>query len=153
MQIYDHNYRNLQAEVSKTQYSWLHKNQLEQVTEDKYFGVIMTNTLSWSIHISSISSKAFRDVVPSFLSLHGSAQKLSTSCTSRALICPCLEYVAPACMHIIWSPRAHHSTKGANYSNLLDQYQTPNLDVHRQYLGLSHALNFMWGFCRFPVSK
>ena len=36
----------------------LHDNQLEQVTEYKYLGVTITNTLSWSAHISSISSKA-----------------------------------------------------------------------------------------------
>ena len=38
----------------------LHNNPLEQVTEYKYLGVIITSTLSWSTHISSISTKARR---------------------------------------------------------------------------------------------
>ena len=73
-----------------------------------------------------------------------------------------MKYAAP-----VWSP--HHSkdinkleavqkftlrmcSKGweANYHDLLDYYQTPNLAARRHYLGLSHLCKIMQGFCVFP---
>ena len=156
--------------MSKTQHSrFITINPLEQVTKYKYFGVIITSTLSWSTHISSISTKARRLV--GMLYRHFYPWSSSEALLHKlyiALIHPCLEYAAP-----VWSP--HHSKDinkleavqkfalrtcskdwGANYSHLLSQYQLPNLDAHRQYLSLSHLFKIVWGCCIFPnapVSK
>ena len=140
----------------------LHDNQLEQVTEYKYLGVTITNTLSWSAHISSISSKARKLVGMLYRHFYcwSSSEALHKLYTS--LIRPHMEYAAP-----VWSP--HHSKDinkleavqkfalrmcskdwEANYHDLLDCYQTPNLAARRHYLGLSHLYKIMQGFC---VSK
>ena len=51
----------------------LHNNPLEQVTEYKYLGIIITSTLSWSIPISVLYQPRLVGssgcIVPSFLSL------------------------------------------------------------------------------------
>ena len=62
----------------------LHNNPLEQVTEYKYLGIIITSTLSWSIPISVLYQPRLvgSSGCSTVISILGSAQRLSINCIS-----------------------------------------------------------------------
>ena len=118
-------------------------NSLEQVAEYKYsLGVTITNNLSWSNHISTISSKACKLTGMLYRHFYPWSNPEALYKLYISLIRPRLEYAAP-----VWTPHlsknvdklkavqkfAHKMCSKdwkANYPDLLDHHQTP---MHSQY--------------------
>ena len=72
---------------------------IQEVSSTKYLGVTITNDLSWSTHITNITSKALS--VKAFLqrNLKSCPTQIKLKCYN-AMIRPILEYANP-----VWSPQ------------------------------------------------
>ena len=83
----------------------INRNDLQCVTEFRYLGVILTQSLSWSRHISSICSKSRKILGLIFRHFykHSSPETIIRQYTT--LVRPLLEYCFP-----VWSPSSSSQT-------------------------------------------
>ena len=136
--------------------------QLEKVLEYKYLGVILTNNLSWSVHVDSIVCKARKLVGMLYRQFYRWSSPEALYQLYISLVRPHLEYAAP-----VWSP---HTSKDiskleavqkfalrmylkdwhASYPELLKHCHLTELAARRDYLSLSHLLKIIQGSCFFP---
>ena len=80
----------------------LHGQVLEAVTGAKYFGVTISNSLSWNTHIDRITANVIRTLCFIKRNIKTKNAKIRET-ASNTLVRPQLEYVAP-----VWDPYTKH---------------------------------------------
>ena len=137
------------------------ENAINNVTAVKYLSVILTSNISWSNHISAISSKARKLIGVLYWKFYHHSDPQTLLRLYQSLIHPHLEY---ACS--IWDPhlkkdiemlesvqkfglkiclKKWHST----YGNLIDQAGIPSLAVRLKLLKLCQLFNILNGHVNF----
>ena len=102
----------------------LHGHRRQQVTEAKYLGVLLTDNLKWSPHISAITAKANR--ILGFVRRNIKiSSKIIKEATYKALVRPILEYGST-----VWDPHTHnrrhrHAGEGTTASSKVDYEPLP----------------------------
>ena len=80
---------------------YLNATELVQVSSYKYLGVIITNTLSWQPHITSICKKTRRLIGMMYRNLYEHSSSDTLLKLYLTTIRPHLEYASPVCMEPI----------------------------------------------------
>ena len=83
----------------------INRNDLQCVTEFRYLGVILTQSLSWSRHISSICSKSQKILGLIFRHFYKHSSPETIIRLHTFLVRPILEYCSP-----VWSPSSSSQT-------------------------------------------
>ena len=89
----------LQSRAQLVEPMLLHGEPIERVTSYKYLGVILTDNLSWSMHIDRISSKARRLVGLLYRKFYKWASSEALLNLYLGIVRPHLEYAVP-----VWNP-------------------------------------------------
>ena len=135
---------------------------MERVDCCKYLGLMITNNLSWSAHISSICSRAKKILGLIYRRFYSSANQDTLKQLYTSLVRPHLEYACP-----VWDPHlikdkklledvqkfgcklaAHQWDTG--YQELLDLFELPSLEQRRLHLKLGLMFKIIHRLCYFP---
>ena len=93
----------------------LHGHRLQQVTEAKYLGVVLTDNLKWGPHISAITSNANRMLGFIRRNIKLSRKNIKEA-THKTLVRPVLEYGSSA-----WDPHTTDDTDSWRKCNVEQQ--------------------------------
>ena len=132
---------------------------LEEVETFKYLGVLITNNLSWSDHITGVCRKA-RQILGLLYRKFYMDSPADTLYLS--LVCPHLEYAAQ-----LWDPYAQKDFYklesvqkfalklvshqwDSSYDELLSLVDVPKLSERRLNLKLAQVFKIVHGLCYFP---
>ena len=136
---------------------------LERVHQYKYLGVVLTDDLTWSTHISEITNKARKIIGLIYRQFYSMSSTPSLLQLYTSLVRPHLEYATQ-----VWDPflikgnvlKLESVQKFAlkmccknwdsSYSENLQQSLLPELSFRRKYLSLSYFYNLINGRFEFP---
>ena len=135
---------------------------LERVRQYKYLGVVITEDLTWSTHISKITSKARKVVGLIYRQFYSMSSTPSLLQLYISLVRPHLEYASP-----VWDPflvkdiqklesvqklalKMCRKTWDSSYADNLQLFSLPELSSRRKYLSLSYFYNLINGQFEFP---
>ena len=139
---------------------------MERVDCCKYLGLMITNNLSWSAHISSICSRAKKILGLIYRRFYSSANQDTLEQLYVSLVQPHLEYMLA---HAVWYPhlvikirscwRMYRSLAvslhafhqwDSGYQELLDLFELPSLEQRRLHLKLGLLFKIIHRLCYFP---
>ena len=135
---------------------------LQRVESYKYLGLILSNNLSWSAHISSVCSKARQILGLLYRRFYSCSGPDALKQLYLSLVRPHLEYVCQ-----IWDPHLVKDKKNledvqkfglrlaahqwdSNYQDLLELFQLPTLEERRLELKLGLLFKIIHNLCYFP---
>ena len=141
---------------------YLNATELVQVSSYKYLGVIITNTLSWQPHITSICKKTRRLIGMMYRNLYEHSSSDTLLKLYLTTIRPHLEYASP-----VWNPfhkgeiesienvqkfalRMCLKSWTSNYEELLVNAHVPTLSSRRIQASMSHLHKIMNKQTHFP---
>ena len=135
---------------------------MDRVSHYKYLGVILTDDLSWSVHINEITSKARKVIGLIYRQFYSMSSISSLIQLYTSLVRPHLEYASQ-----VWDPfmvkdiqklesvqkfalRMCYKSWGSTYSENLQLSTLPELSFRRKYLSLCYFYNLINGRFEFP---
>ena len=136
--------------------------ELEEVELFKYLGVLVTNNLSWSDHISEFCSKARKILGLLYRQFYNNANPATLKQLYISLVRPHLEYAAQ-----VWDPYLQGDIDkleavqrfalklisrrwDLGYEEMLSIANVPRLDDRRLHLKLAQVFKIIHGLCYFP---
>ena len=141
---------------------YLNGQPLDRVSQYKYLGVVLTDNLTWSAHISEITNKARKIIGLIYRQFYSMSSTQSLLKLYTSLVRPHLEYASQ-----VWDPflikdiqklesaqgfalKMCCKSWGSSYSENLQQSLLPKLSCRRKYLSLSYFYNLVNGHFEFP---
>ena len=135
---------------------------LDRVHQYKYLGVVLTDDLTWSTHISEISNKARKIIGLIYRQFYSMSSTSSLLQLYSSLVRPHLEYASQ-----VWDPflikdiqmlesvqkfalKMCCKSWDSSYDENLQQSLLPELSARRKYLNLSYFYNLVNGRFEFP---
>ena len=148
--------------VSSSAPLYLCGSELEEVKLFKYLGVLLTNNLSWSNHISELCSKARKILGLLYRQFYNNANPAILKQLYISLVRPHLEYAAQ-----VWDPYLQGDIDkleavqrfalklisrrwDLGYEEMLSIANVPRLDDRRLHLKLAQVFKIVHGLCYFP---
>ena len=140
----------------------LHNEQLEEVDQFKYLGVILNHNLSWSPHISAICTKAKKILGLLYRRFYNHSSNECIKQLYLSLVRPHLDYAAQ-----VWDPHLQKDVQllenvqkfalklashnwSMSYHDLLSLCDLPALSTRRLHLKLSQVYKIIYNLCYFP---
>ena len=141
---------------------WLNGEPLQRTESYKYLGLLLSNNLSWSAHISSVCAKARQILGLLYRRFYSYTNPDALKQLYLSLVRPHLEY---ACQ--IWDPHLIKDKKSlegvqkfglklaahqwdCSYEDLLELFQLPTLEERRLQLKLGLLFKIIHNLCHFP---
>ena len=135
---------------------------MDRVHQYKYLGVVLTDDLTWTTHISEIANKARRIIGFIYRQFYSMSSTTALLQLYASLIRPHLEYAVQ-----VWDPFLSKNIQklelvqkfalkmcckswNSTYSEILQQSSLPTLSFRRKYLCLSYFYNLVNGHFAFP---